>query len=43
MNRDALHAWIADPDHVKPGALMPAMQLDAPELDALVSYLVTLR
>jgi cytochrome c oxidase subunit 2 len=43
MNRDALHAWIADPDHVKPGALMPAMQLDAPELDALVSYVMTLR
>ena len=43
MNRDALHAWIADPDHVKPGALMPAMKLDDSELDQLVDYLVTLR
>jgi cytochrome c oxidase subunit 2 len=43
MNREALHAWIADPDHVKPGALMPAMKLDAPEIDQLVDYLVTLR
>jgi cytochrome c oxidase subunit II len=42
MERDALHAWIADPDHVKPGALMPAMNLDPTQLDQLVSYLVTL-
>ena len=43
MDPDALHAWIADPDHVKPGALMPAMNLDPTQLDQLVSYLVTLR
>jgi len=43
MTRASLHAWIADPDHVKPGALMPAMKLDEPQLEQLVSYLVTLR
>jgi len=43
LTRDSLRAWIADPDHVKPGSRMPAMQLDAPELEQLVSYLVTLR
>jgi cytochrome c oxidase subunit 2 len=42
LTRESLHAWVADPDHLKPGALMPAMQLDAPELEQLVSYLVTL-
>jgi len=43
MTPDALHDWIANPDHVKPGALMPAMQLEPAELDQLVAYLGTLR
>ncbi|HXJ36392.1 MAG TPA: cytochrome c oxidase subunit II [Candidatus Eisenbacteria bacterium] len=43
MTPEALRDWIANPDHVKPGALMPAMQLGATELDQLVAYLVTLR
>ena len=43
MTRAALQAWIADPDRVKPGSLMPAMKLDDAELGQLVSYLVTLR
>jgi cytochrome c oxidase subunit 2 len=43
MTREALQAWIADPDRVKPGSLMPAMKLDDAELGQLVSYLVTLR
>jgi cytochrome c oxidase subunit II len=38
-----LRAWIVDPDHLKPGVLMPAMQLGDPQVDQLVSYLVTLR
>ncbi|TMB18447.1 MAG: cytochrome c oxidase subunit II [Deltaproteobacteria bacterium] len=42
MTRASLHAWIDDPDRVKPGALMPAMKLDAPALDQLVGYLATL-
>jgi cytochrome c oxidase subunit 2 len=43
LTRESLRAWSSDPDHVKPGALMPAMQLDPPELEQLVSYLTTLR
>jgi cytochrome c oxidase subunit II len=43
LNRDSLRAWIRDPDHVKPGALMPAMNLDDAALDPLVAYLETLR
>ncbi len=38
-----LRAWVADPGHVKPGVLMPAMQLSPPELDQVVAYLTTLR
>ena len=37
-----LHAWIQDPDHFKPGALMPAMQLSDEQIDDLVAYLTTL-
>jgi cytochrome c oxidase subunit 2 len=37
-----LRAWLESPDHLKPGALMPAMGLEAPALDALVTYLRTL-
>lgn len=40
---ESLRAWIADPDSIKPGALMPAMKLDDDELDRLVAYLATLR
>jgi cytochrome c oxidase subunit 2 len=43
LTRETLDAWIADPDHLKPGALMPAMQLDAAERERLVAYLLTLR
>lgn len=38
-----LRQWVADPDHAKPGALMPAMQLETDDLDALVAWLGTLR
>jgi cytochrome c oxidase subunit 2 len=38
-----LRAWIAAPDALKPGALMPAMKLSRAELDQLVAYLLTLR
>ena len=37
-----LKAWVDDPAHFKPGALMPAMGLDDRELDALVQYLLSL-
>lgn len=38
-----LRAWIKAPGQFKPGALMPAMNLDDPEIDQLVAYLVTLK
>jgi len=38
-----LRLWIQKPDAIKPGSLMPAMQLSDTNLDALVDYLQTLR
>jgi cytochrome c oxidase subunit II len=38
-----LRQWILNPASIKPGSLMPAMQLSGPELDALTAYLETLR
>jgi cytochrome c oxidase subunit 2 len=38
-----LRLWIQNPDAIKPGSLMPAMQLSGGDLDALVRYLETLR
>jgi cytochrome c oxidase subunit 2 len=38
-----LKTWIQDPDSLKPGSLMPAMQLNDHDLDALTAYLETLR
>jgi cytochrome c oxidase subunit 2 len=38
-----LRAWIKAPDQFKPGVLMPAMNLNDPEIDQLVAYLVTLK
>jgi cytochrome c oxidase subunit 2 len=43
-NTDAnLRLWIQNPDAIKPGSLMPAMQLSNADTDALVRYLETLR
>jgi cytochrome c oxidase subunit 2 len=41
--RDSLRAWVRNPDDLKHGVLMPAMQLDDEQLDQLVEYLLTLR
>lgn len=41
--RENLRAWIADPQKIKPGVLMPAFQLTDQELDLLVDYLVSLK
>ncbi|HEY0701450.1 MAG TPA: cytochrome c oxidase subunit II [Candidatus Acidoferrales bacterium] len=41
--RENLRAWIQSPDSIKPGSLMPAMKLNDHDLDALTSYLETLR
>jgi cytochrome c oxidase subunit II len=38
-----LRQWIQEPDSIKEGSLMPAMQLRDDDLDALVAYLRTLR
>lgn len=37
-----LREWIKDPDHFKPGVLMPAMHLDNQQLDEVTAYLETL-
>jgi cytochrome c oxidase subunit II len=42
-NRENLRAWIENPDSIKPGSLMPAMQLSEKDTDALTAYLLTLR
>jgi cytochrome c oxidase subunit 2 len=38
-----LWRWVKDPDAVKPGCRMPAMNLSDQQISALVSYLETLR
>jgi cytochrome c oxidase subunit 2 len=38
-----LRLWLKDPDAIKPGSLMPAMQATDAELDALVRYMLSLR
>ena len=38
-----LRAWIKDPAVMKPGALMPAMQLTDQQIDQISAYLETLR
>ncbi len=38
-----LRLWLRDPDAIKPGSLMPAMQLGDAELDVLVRYMQSLR
>jgi cytochrome c oxidase subunit 2 len=41
--KDNLRLWIENPDAIKPGSLMPAMKLSDGDIDALVSYMATLR
>jgi len=42
-NNDAnLRAWIQNPNAIKPGSLMPAMNLSDRELDQVTAYLLTL-
>jgi cytochrome c oxidase subunit II len=42
LNEENLHAFIDDPAHFKPGALMPAMHLNDHDLNAVTQYLMTL-
>src|SRR5580658_8108438 len=39
---DNLRLWIQNPSAIKPGSLMPAMQLSDADLNAVVSYMETL-
>ena len=41
--RDHLRGWIADPHSTKPGVMMPATALERDDLNALVTYLASLR
>jgi cytochrome c oxidase subunit 2 len=38
-----LRLWVQNPNAIKPGSLMPAMQLNDADLDAVVRYMETLR
>jgi cytochrome c oxidase subunit 2 len=38
-----LRQWVADPQKVKPGCLMPAFGLSSADIDRIVGYLLTLR
>ena len=42
-NRGNLAGWIANPQELKPGTLMPALPLSPSELHAVVAYLETLQ
>jgi cytochrome c oxidase subunit 2 len=42
LTSENLHAFIDDPAHFKPGALMPAMHLNDHDLNAVTKYLMTL-
>ena len=42
-NPENLRRWVADPQKIKPGCLMPAFGLSDAELDDVVQYLLTLR
>ena len=42
-NPEYLKAWIRNPEDLKPGALMPAMQLSEEQYDELTAYLGTLK
>ncbi len=42
-NLENLRDWLRDPHHLKPGVLMPNMQLSEPEVDQIAAYLMTLK
>lgn len=42
-NRGNLSGWVIEPDAVKPGTKMPPTAMTSVELDALISYLESLR
>lgn len=40
--KENLRLWVKNPDAIKPGCLMPAMQMSEQEIDAVTAYLMTL-
>ena len=38
-----MRQWLNDPDSIKPGSLMPKMNLSSKELDAITAYMASLR
>ena len=42
-NRGNLAGWVLDPQHVKPGALMPEMDINSQDLQDLLVYLESLK
>ena len=42
-NSAQLSAWIADPQHIKPGSYMPRLDISGPDLASIRSYLDTLK
>ena len=42
LNRENLSSWVANPQHTKPGALMPPASLEGEDLQLLIDYLLTL-
>jgi cytochrome c oxidase subunit 2 len=42
-NPGGLAAWIADPQHVKPGNLMPRLDLSGPQMAAIRDYVQSLK
>ena len=40
---EGLRAWVKSPEHLKPGVLMPAMNLSDAKLDQVTAYLTTLK
>ncbi|MFN4261357.1 MAG: cytochrome c oxidase subunit II [Gemmataceae bacterium] len=42
-NKEMLRVWVKDPQQIKPGCRMPAMNLTDAEIDQVVAYLLTLK
>ncbi|HEX8895056.1 MAG TPA: cytochrome c, partial [Terriglobales bacterium] len=40
--KENLRQWIKEPDAIKPGCLMPAMQMSEQDIDSVTAYLMTL-
>lgn len=43
LTKENLHSWMTDPHILKPGVLMPNMQLTPKQVDEVVAYLMTLK